>query len=324
MLDRYKRNIDYLRISITDRCNLKCIYCMPENGIKNVNKNNILSFEEIEKICFIASDIGIKNIKITGGEPLVVDDVSYLIRQIKHIKGIEKVTITTNGILLENHIYNLINSGIDGINISLDTLNKEQYFKITRYKNIENVLNGIKLSLENNIKTKINCVPINNINEDEILDIALLAKKYYLDVRFIELMPIGYGKKFETISNKIIKQKLENHFGNIIASKKVCGSGPANYFNINGFKGNIGFISALSHSFCNSCNRIRISCDGNIKLCLNYDSNFNIKDKIRQGFSNEDLKKYLKNIIFEKPLCHNFYNNNSDNLEFRNMIQIGG
>lgn len=325
MFDKYNRNIDYLRISVTDRCNLKCIYCMPENEIKYTDKSKLLTFEEIEKLCWAASKIGITKIKITGGEPLIRKNISDLIYTIKRINGIKKVTLTTNGILLSEMADSLYNAGTDSINISLDSLNKYTYSKITRCDNIENAVKGLKASIDSGIKTKLNCVAIENINDNEITDIALLAESHNLDVRFIELMPIGYGKKFNTLSNNSVKQKIEKRFGNLTASNKI-GNGPAKYFKINGFKGNVGFISAVSHSFCDKCNRIRLTCGGDIKLCLNYDSKINIKEKLRKNnFSDYELSNYLKTIIYNKPLCHNFYSSNQNkNCEFKNMIQIGG
>ena len=324
LLDKYKREIDYLRISITDKCNLKCIYCMPEDKIESTDERELLTFEEIEKICIAAADIGIKKIKITGGEPLLRKDTAKLIKRIKQIAGIEKVTLTTNGILLEKNIDELIQAGIDGINISLDSLKEEKYQAITRCGNLKDVFSGIESALNGKIKIKLNCVIIKNINEDEIIEIAELAQKYPIDVRFIELMPIGYGKEFSSVSNEVIKDKLENCFGKLSDSKIIHGNGPAEYFNINSFKGSIGFISALSHTFCNSCNRVRITCDGSIKLCLNYDDELNIKERIRNGMSDEELKNYLYHCIMEKPLCHSFNKGKNNNTDHRKMVQIGG
>lgn len=173
----------------------------------------------------------------------------------------------------------------------------------------------------------MNCVAIENLNDSEIFRLALLAQNYNIDIRFIELMPIGYGKKFDFIANEIVKQKLSKSLGNLIFLPEISGNGPAKYFKIDGFKGNIGFISAISHSFCNECNRIRLTCDGNIKLCLNYSSKINVKNLLRENrLSDCDILKYLKNIIYNnKPLCHDFYSSNQNtNNELKNMIQIGG
>ena len=324
MLDKYRRKIDYLRISIIDKCNLKCIYCMPEESVESIEKDELITFEEIERICIAAAEIGIKKIKITGGEPLIRKEVAELVKKIKLIKGIENVTLTTNGILLEKNIEELAQAGIDGINISLDSLKEKKYHEITRCGYLKDVLSGIESVVNKKIKLKLNCVIIKNINEDEIIEIAGLAQKYPIDVRFIELMPIGYGKEFSSVSNEVIKGKLETYFGKLILSETTHGNGPAEYFDINGFKGSVGFISALSHIFCDSCNRIRITCDGSIKLCLNYDNGLNVKEKIRSGISNDELKDYLYHCIIEKPLYHGFNESKKDSTEHRKMIQIGG
>ncbi|AWK49895.1 GTP 3',8-cyclase MoaA [Clostridium beijerinckii] len=338
MIDLYERNIDYIRISITDKCNLRCKYCIPEEDITSTLNNEILTFDEIIKICISASKLGIKKVKITGGEPLLRADVTDLIKSIKSIPLIENVTLTTNGIFLSDKVRDLKESGIDSINVSLDTLNKNKFKDITRRDGFDKVIDGIKRSIKLGIKIKINCVPIRNFNYDEINDIAAIAKDNNIDVRFIEMMPIGIGNLFNSISNKEILEIIEKNFGEFkIWSrglqaenkkkdlKNFSDNGPATYYQNDNFKGRIGLISAVSNEFCPNCNRIRITSDGFLKPCLCYSDGIDLKALIRNGTSEEELTLSIKNGILNKPEKHGFNKlSKSDNLEVKSMSQIGG
>ncbi len=216
MIDRCGRNIDYLRISVTDRCNLRCIYCMPEEGIRLTGRENILQEPEIIRVCRVMAELGIKKIKITGGEPLVRPRIPGLIRQIKAIPGIEKVTLTTNGILLKKQMKELAEAGLDSLNISLDTLDREGSLKITRRDLLDDTLAGIEEAMKYpNVQLKINCVPL-GIEEQNLCEIAEFARKYPVHVRFIEMMPIGYGSSFTGMSQEKIVSLLEERFGRIV------------------------------------------------------------------------------------------------------------
>ncbi|MDO5010019.1 MAG: GTP 3',8-cyclase MoaA, partial [Intestinibacter bartlettii] len=262
MLDKLNRNIDYLRISVIDRCNLRCVYCMPEEGIESIPHEEILTYDEILRICETVSELGIRKIKITGGEPLVRKDIVDLIKDIKNIEKIEQVTLTTNGILLYDMLDDLYTAGIDAINISLDTLNKEKFKKITRRVGLEKVLRSIDKAYKLGIRIKINCLAIRDFNIDELAEIANFAKDREIDVRFIELMPIGFGKKYTEIDNDEILSILESRFGVFETVTEKRGNGPARYYRNENMKGCIGFISAISHEFCESCNRIRLTSNG--------------------------------------------------------------
>ena len=268
MLDKLNRKIDYLRISVIDRCNLRCVYCMPEEGIESIPHDEILTYDEILRICEIVSELGIRKIKITGGEPLVRKDIVNLIRDIKNIDKIEQVTLTTNGILLHEMLDDLYDAGIDAINISLDTLNKDNFKKITRRDGLEKVLMSIDKAYDLGIRVKINCLAIRDFNLRELVEIASFAKDREIDVRFIELMPIGFGKKYTQIDNDEILSILESRFGTFEIVTEKRGNGPAKYYRNQNMKGCIGFISAISHEFCESCNRIRLTSSGFLKLCL--------------------------------------------------------
>lgn len=325
MLDKLNRKIDYLRISVIDRCNLRCVYCMPEEGIESIPHDEILTYDEILRICEIVSELGIRKIKITGGEPLVRKDIVNLIRDIKNIDKIEQVTLTTNGILLHEVLDDLYDAGIDAINISLDTLNKDNFKKITRRDGLEKVLMSIDKAYDLGIRVKINCLAIRDFNLKEIVEIASFAKDREIDVRFIELMPIGFGKKYTQIDNDEILSILESRFGTFEIVTEKRGNGPAKYYRNQNMKGCIGFISAISHEFCESCNRIRLTSSGFLKLCLHYNKGIDLKEPIRNGISDEDLKKLIHNTIWNKPISHKFgHASEEQDIELKNMVQIGG
>ena len=325
MLDKLNRKIDYLRISVIDRCNLRCVYCMPEEGIESIPHDEILTYDEILRICETVSQLGIKKIKITGGEPLVRKDIVNLIRDIKNIDKIEQVTLTTNGILLHEMLDDLYDAGIDAINISLDTLNKDNFKKITRRDGLEKVLMSIDKAYDLGIRVKINCLAIRDFNLSELVEIASFAKDREIDVRFIELMPIGFGKKYTQIDNDEILSILESRFGTFEIVTEKRGNGPAKYYRNQNMKGCIGFISAISHEFCESCNRIRLTSSGFLKLCLHYNKGIDLKEPIRNGISDEDLKKLIHDTIWNKPISHKFgHASEEQDIELKNMVQIGG
>jgi cyclic pyranopterin phosphate synthase len=325
MLDKLNRKIDYLRISVIDRCNLRCVYCMPEEGLESIPHEEILTYEEILRICETVSQLGIKKIKITGGEPLVRKDIVNLIRDIKNLDKIEQVTLTTNGILLYDMLDDLYDAGIDAINISLDTLKEDNFKQITRRDGLEKVLMAIDKAYNLGIRVKINCLAIRDFNINELADIANFAKDREIDVRFIELMPIGFGKKYTQIDNDEILSILESNFGTFEPVTEKRGNGPAKYYKNKDMKGCIGFISAISHEFCETCNRVRLTSNGFLKLCLHYNKGIDLKAPIRSGISDEDLKVLIHDTIWNKPLSHKFgHTNGEKDIEVKNMVQIGG
>lgn len=325
MIDKLNRRIEYMRISVTDRCNLRCIYCMPQEGIECIPHDEILSFNEILKTCRCVAKLGIKKIKITGGEPLIRKDIISLIRGIKNIEGIEQVTLTSNGVLIYDMAEELHDAGIDSVNISLDTLDKDEFIKITRRDRYEKVIKSINKLMNLGIKVKINCLAIKEHNLNDLVNIAAYAKENDIDVRFIELMPIGYGKNYTVVSNEIILNMLEEKYGSFKLLNEKRGNGPAIYYRNKDFKGCIGFISAISHEFCESCNRVRLTSNGFLKLCLHYNKGIDLKTPMRNGIDDEELTEMIYNAIRNKPLGHNFSNDDTiDSLEVKNMVQIGG
>ena len=305
MLDQYGRKIDYLRVSITDRCNLRCRYCMPD-GVPLTTMEDILTYEEIETVCRMAAELGIKKIKITGGEPLVRKGCSELIGRLKRIPGIEQVTMTSNGVLLEENLETLVKNGLDAVNISLDSLNAETYRLITGRNQLEKVLQAIRLTVKSGIRVKINAVLQKDSNGGEWEELISLAKEYPIDVRFIEMMPIGFGKQFEPVYNEELLKLLKTKYPEIECDTCVHGNGPAVYYKIPGFKGSIGFISAIHGKFCDQCNRIRLTAQGKLKPCLCYGEGIDLRKALRDDRNEEQVLELLKRTIEKKPKQHCF------------------
>ena len=322
MIDKFGRKVDYLRISVTENCNLKCIYCIDDN-ILNTYKNDILSDDEIVKIATECASLGIKKIRITGGEPLVRKNIENLIYRLNNIKEIEEIYITTNGVLLNDKIEILKENGLTGVNISLDSLNKDRLKKLTKFDKLKEVLLSIDKALELGLKVKINTVIVDDINKDEIIDFVKLTKDKNIDIRFIELMPIGAAKKYKGTSNEEILNIINKNFKNIKVENKSKRSGPANYIRVDNYKGKIGFISPISNCFCEDCNRIRLTSTGFLKKCLHYNYGIDLKKHIRSNISNKDLKELIYLNIYDKPQNHLFMKD-CDDKENKYMNQIGG
>ena len=324
MQDRFDRKIDYMRISITDRCNLRCVYCMPKEGVESIPHGEILSYEEILRVVKITASLGIERIKITGGEPLVRKGVTALVHMVKQAPGIKTVTITTNGVLFPQYGEELSKAGLDGVNFSLDSLDKQTFEKLTLFDKLDSVTEGIALALKLNLKTKLNCVPMTSQPKDDWVNIAALAQNTPLDVRFIEMMPIGLGRDFGTVSNDIVLNKLTEAFGQPVRSAALHGNGPAVYYDFPGFQGSIGFISALSHSFCAGCNRIRLTADGELKPCLCFNEGLALKPLLRGGVSDDAISSAIAGVIEGKPKQHQLGDAANGAFETRKMVQIGG
>lgn len=338
MKDTFGRTIDYLRISVTDRCNERCVYCMPECGIQQLCHKDILSYEEIAFIAKVFAEKGIKTIRLTGGDPLVRRNIANLVAMLKSTAGIERVFLTTNGIALESQLEALLNARIDGINISLDAISDDVYEKITRrpqgsgdVKKILSVLESLCAHRKENTEfsVKVNCV-LSGLNNEELVSVASLAKNKDISVRFIELMPLGQGlllsKNF--LSQNEVIAIFEKEFGKL----SPCVGSRYNYFKAEGFKGSIGFISPVTHKFCATCNRLRITSDGFLKACLQYDEGLSLKPFLKDGFTNKarsDLEGAFDAVVANKPKQNNFYeaktySGENLNIEKRLMNQIGG
>ena len=319
MLDGYERNIDSARISLTDKCNLRCVYCMPEDKVYENNLiNDTLSFNDYKFIINGLSQVGIKKIKFTGGEPLLYPHLIELIKYAHYECNIDDISITTNGIGLNEIAYELKRSGLKSVNISLDSLKSYKYKSITRGGNLTDVLKSINRCLELGIKVKINCVVIKRFNDDEVYDFIEMANYYPIDVRFIELMPLGEGEYFYengyfNISNFI------NDIDELYKIEDEKGS-TARLYQAKYAKGRIGIITPISCQFCNTCNRIRITSDGKIKLCLHSNEETDIRYYLNKPMI---FKEVLKEIILKKPDKHNLLESNSSDT-YRQMYEIGG
>lgn len=319
MKDKYERNIEYLRISVTDRCNLRCRYCMPEEGIKNKRTHSdMLSLEEIYEVAKACTNIGINKVRITGGEPLTRKGVSGLIKNISKLDGIKDIAMTTNGLLLKEYAKELKESGLHRVNVSLDTLNEKKYKHITRFGSLKNILEGLdeakKVGL---LPIKINIVLIGGFNDDEIEDFVKLTIDDDIQVRFIELMPIGQATDWAK-DNFIPNTTVLDKFKELKPVPKEDKSSPAEYYKLPGARGLVGLINPISHQFCSNCNRIRLTADGKIKPCLNSNQEIDIKKVIKSG---GDLEEIIRIAIQQKPLRH--YLNEGQSIK-RDMMRIGG
>lgn len=402
MRDGLGREIDYLRISVTDKCNLRCKYCMPPEGVKSVPHEEVLSLEEILRLVGIMEQLGIRKVRLTGGEPMVRKNLLWLVEQIHRLPGIEEIAMTTNGTMFASQAGDYRKAGLTAVNISLDTLDPERFREITggyiagkcvtgedmcgnsasqktvckgdklrEGQGVDSVLHAIDAAIAQNLQVKINCVPCLEMNGEDIESMAGLARDKKVDVRFIELMPIGCGREYTGISSEEILTRLERAYGPACKVERKSGSvscveqasepsnlgeqhkstttgtgeecsggipggvgrntdGPAEYYRFPGFTGRIGFISPISHKFCKECNRIRLTCEGRLKLCLHYDRGLELKPLLRGGASDEEIKERILAALQEKPAEHHFRAQAADRAETnedeeqRKMVQIGG
>ena len=321
--DTFGRTIDYMRISVTDRCNLRCGYCMP-HGIKQKPMAEILRYEEIAFICAQAAGLGIDRFRITGGEPLVRKNCETLVSMLKRIPGVRQVALTTNGVLLAEQLDALLEAGIDAVNISLDTTDREQYKAITGMDELDRVLASIRLAA-GKLPVKINCVVQRGVNEDAPVHLATLARDLPADVRFIELMPIGMAKNLQTVPNAETLRRIEERYGKTEEDPEPRGNGPAVYRRLEGFAGRIGFISAVHGKFCGTCNRLRLTSTGELKPCLCYGDVIPLREILRdgEGRKEERIREKIMEAVQSKPMAHCF--EHRENItENREMVRIGG
>jgi cyclic pyranopterin phosphate synthase len=306
-IDRNHRVINYLRISLTDRCNLRCAYCMPEEGIRCLPHAEILTYEEILRLTRLAVGGGIRKVRLTGGEPLVRRGVVEFVCRLGELKGLEVIGMTTNGVLLAEHAEALRACGVSRINVSLDTLRPERYARITRRDAFHRVWEGLEAAEHAGFRPiKINVVAMRGVNDDEILDFARLSLEKPYHVRFIEFMPVGAGSEWTKdrfISTEEIRERIRT-----LGSLRPLGhrpmDGPAERFVLEGGRGEIGFIGALSHHFCSSCNRLRLTSAGTLRGCLFSDEEIDVKTPLRSGATDEELAGLIQRAIETKPAGH--------------------
>lgn len=325
-----------MRVSVTDRCNYRCLYCMPESGVEWRSPQSILTYEEIVRIVRLGADLGVTKVRLTGGEPLVRSGICRLIEAVARIDGIDDLSLTTNGALLGSMAMDLRRAGLQRVNVSLDTLQPERFRKITRFGSLNQVLAGIEAAEGAGLTPiKINAVVIRGFNDDEIPAISALTREHAWHVRFIELMPVGTeeaclpgvcdgssrGQAF--VSAAEIRQRIVQELGELTpASGAPVGNGPASYYTLAGAKGTVGFISAISEHFCARCNRLRLTADGNLRPCLMADGEIDLKTPMRAGASDAELTALFLAAIVAKPERHHLIEN--EHPLSRMMAQIGG
>ena len=308
LIDSFNRKLDYLRVSITDRCNLRCVYCMPSVGVEWKPHDSMLRFEETLHLCSIMAKLGIRKIRVTGGEPLVRKGVVSFMQNLKAIPGIEWLTLTTNGFLLSAFL-DEAKTLPDSINISLDALDPDKFAVMAGMEHDtetspEKIITVIDRLMEKNIPVKINCVPISGLNESEILPLAALAKDRNIAIRFIELMPLGTAETLKPVYGKEVAALLERSYGKLMPIKDIHGSGPAVYYKLSGFAGIIGFVSPMSRGFCESCNRLRLTSEGQLKLCLASDKTLDLRGLLRSNASDQEISKAILEAAAQKPRVH--------------------
>ncbi|MCX6008261.1 MAG: GTP 3',8-cyclase MoaA [Chloroflexi bacterium] len=319
LCDSFQRGISYLRISVTDRCNLRCVYCMPPEGIPLVSHDDILSFEEILLVVRASVEMGIDKIRITGGEPLVRTGVADLIHMISSVKGVKDISMTTNGTMLARYAEDLVHAGLHRINISLDTLKHDRFKQITRTGELSDTLKGIEAARKAGLNpVKINMVPMQGINDDEIVDFARMTLAAGWHVRFIELMPLNRTAEF--VPSQVLRKKIEA-LGMLEPFHGIAGNGAARYFRLPGATGTIGFISPVSEPFCQDCNRLRLSATGMLFPCLFSDNGVDIKTPVRNNADLEAVKQLVTAAIAAKPQNHRFV---AGAAEKTKMSKIGG
>lgn len=320
MKDQFHRTIDYARISITDRCNLYCTYCRPDHEEK-LSHEEILRYEEILRLCRILTTLGIDKFKVTGGEPLVRKGCVDFIRELKKMDGVSKVTLTTNAILLTRELTKLAQAGIDGINISLDFMDREKYKKITGYDGYEQVMTAMEQALQLGLNIKINAVLTEQTTMEDIQKFIGYIRDHKISIRLIEQMPLGKKKVMTSLSRDEIRNNLKKQGIKFHKVDQRIGNGPAVYETLDGYQGMIGWIEALHGKFCNTCNRIRLTSTGGIKPCLYYEEAGNLRDMLRnEETSDEEIRQVLEEIIYKKPQAHHFEDKPSES----KMYTIGG
>lgn len=327
LVDPHKRRIDYLRVSVTDRCNLSCVYCRPRREMKTLSHGEILSYEEILRLVAVAVPLGISRVRVTGGEPLVRRGITDFIASLKTLDGLEDISITTNGLLLEEMARALVAAGMPRLNVSLDSLNAERFHSITGSDSWDRVWRGIMRAEELGFfPLKLNMVPVKGMNDDEIVDFARLTLDRRFHVRFIEFMPIGASDRWHRdvcVSAGEIRAVIEGELGPLVPFTSVNSAGPSDNYQVPGARGVIGFISPITRHFCKSCRRLRLTADGRIRPCLLSDTEIDIKSPLRSGCDDAELARLLRLALEIKPERHYLTETEAGCFQ-RTMSRIGG
>ena len=326
LADQFNRPITYLRISVTDKCNLRCVYCMPESGLEWLPKSEILTYEEIAQLVRAAASAGVRSIRLSGGEPLIRRDLHRLVAAIDGIDGIDDISLSTNGLLLAEQIEALKSAGLRRVNVSLDTLRPDRFEAIARRPGLDRVLAGIDAAIAHGLApVKINVVVMRAQNDDEIAEFAEWTKRQPVFVRFIEVMPVhenvGLQRDSYVSSDEILERVAA--IGDLRPSIGPGGNGPARYFSFDGAPGAVGVISPLSHDYCERCNRVRLTADGRLRLCLFGDHEIELRTPLRNGASTEGLVDILRSAMLIKPERHHLRLGETSS-RMRAFSEIGG
>ncbi|WP_371361506.1 GTP 3',8-cyclase [Sporomusa rhizae] len=326
MYDCHNRQINYLRVSVTDRCNFRCAYCMPEQGVKLLTHNEILSYEELLRVIRIVSRRGVSKIRLTGGEPLVRKGIVRFVQSISELEGITDLSMTTNASLLAGMADKLKAAGLTRVNISMDTIVPERFRQITRGGNIADTLNGIDAALAAGLTpVKLNVVLTDIITDRDLVYFVDLVHREQISVRFIEYMPIGDNQVGAGPSIEEIKAKINSlGKGTLKPVLDIYGNGPAKYFSLPKAQGSFGFITPMSEHFCGMCNRLRLTADGKFKPCLLSNQEIDVRSALRNGATDEQIAELFYSAIAEKPQGHTLAKSQPDKRFFRKMSQIGG
>ena len=326
MLDQYHRPINYLRLSVTDRCNLRCIYCMSEKGVSFIDHSEILTYEEMLHIVKLCVKTGISKVRVTGGEPLVRKGIIPFLEKLGRIQGLDEISLTTNGIMLKPFAQDIRRCGICRINVSMDTLRPERFHRITRKDLFKQVWEGIEAAAAAGLHPiKINVVAMQGVNDDEVLDFARLTYQKPFHIRFIERMPVGKSNA-ATRQTFLSTEEIMSQISTLGVLRPLNSGpldGPAQRFALKGAAGEIGFIGALSHEFCETCNRLRLTADGQLRACLFSNRQTDLKTPLRQGNSDKELLKLITDTILNKPSRHDLRNGQPRKCA-RSMNSIGG
>lgn len=325
LFDSWQRQINYLRISVTDHCNLNCIYCS-SRSIPHLSHYDILRYEEIQRIVQVGASMGINKVRLTGGEPLMRPGFIRLVRMLAQVEGIDDISLTSNGTLLSKYAVELKEAGLKRVNISLDTLKEERFRQIAGRDTLGDVVSGIEAAYHAGLEpVKINMVVMRGINDDELLDFAQKSIIEGWHVRFIEFMPFGTpeAEALETVPTREIQERIQS-LGKLEPYTGPTGNGPARYYRFPGARGTIGFITPMTEHFCHSCNRLRITSDGQLRPCLLADDEVNIKEPLRNGANHDELKKLIQQAVALKREEHHLTGGIAPETVKRPMCQIGG
>jgi len=328
-LDSFARPINYLRVSVTDRCNLRCVYCMPAGGIPLLRHQDVLTFEEIQRIVRLAAELGIYKVRLTGGEPLVRIGLSHLVRMIAAIPQIDDISLTTNGHLLPRYADELAAAGLNRVNVSLDSLREDRFRTLTRVGALAQAWEGVTAAEKAGLTpVKINVVVIRGFNDDEVLDFAQLTLEEERHIRFIEVMPLGHNELWAQdgfVSMQQVRERIETRFGPLEPvgpSALLIGNGPARYYRLPDAPGTLGFITPVSDHFCANCNRLRLTADGRLRPCLLSDAEIDLRGPLREGADDAALRELLNQAVAGKPARHHL--SEGEHPVKREMAQIGG